>query len=321
VGLYYAAGRRIICAIAVGLLLLVSCASGTTVPQGSANPPLSSTGSTVDADLNLPLDWINVEYSRVSYEVGRAETLLAAACMRGAGFPVTTAGLFQVQPGPYTLDRRYGTYSPDVARTRGYKPEDSDPNDNRQLPVPESPAQRSAFLLALTGTADGLPHDFVNLVDPSGVQIGQVAAPHGCQAEAMTRLYGGLQQLAIYREDDLFIQTVASKAQAMAATDPAVLAVEQAWSDCMHKHGYEYRIPGDPQFADWPEPRPTTSETDTAVADMTCRQQVEYLRVLAAAEGRAQLELINADGATLNEILARRNAVVSNAEALGGATS
>jgi hypothetical protein len=54
---------------------------------------------------------------------------------------------------------------------------------------------------------------------------------------------------------------------------------------------------------------------------MTCRQQVEYLRVLAAAEGRAQLELINADGATLNEILARRNAVVSNAEALGGATS
>ena len=198
----------------------------------------------------------------------------------------------------------------------GYKPEENDPSDNRQLPLPDSSTQRSAFLLALTGAADGLPHEFVNLVDPTGVRLGQVAVPHGCQAEAMTQLYGGLQQLAVYRQDDLFIQAVASEAQAMAAADQSVRQVQKAWSDCMGRIGFKYRMPNDPQYAEWPEPRPTKVEVETAVADMTCRQPVEYLRVVPSAERRAQLQLLDIDRTSLKEILARRNVVVSKAEAL-----
>lgn len=298
------------------VVFLVSCSPAQHSPDATETSVTGSTGESPGSDVSLPLDWINVEYSRVSFAVGRAEALLAVACMERKGFQIDTAGLFTVEPGRYTIDRRYATYSPSIARTRGYQPEANNPDDHRQLPVPDAPEQRPAFLLALTGADDGLPHDFQALVDAAGVPIGQVAVPQGCQAEAMTQLYGGLKEYAGYRQDDLYIQGIVSQTQTAALADPNVVATQTAWAECMARLGYQYQQPSDPQFADWPEPRPGRAEVETAVADMTCREQVKYLQVLASAERQAQNDLLRNDGTRLNEILTRRNLVVSRAKAV-----
>lgn len=316
--------RRLVCILVV---VAVGCTPGSTTPS-QADRTADSLPSTVSdalvpyADLHLPLDWVNVEYSRVSFELGRAETILIASCLESRGFDVSMNGLFQVIPGPYTLDRRYSTYTAATALTRGYQPEVNDSRDLRQLPVPDDTAQRAAFLLALTGSEDGLPRDFVSLVNPTtGAAIGSVATPGGCQKGAVEHIYGSLEQFAAFRQDDYFIQTVTSEAQATAATDPELDKQRRDWASCMSAVGYQYDSPSEPQFAEWPEPRPTTAEIDTAVADMTCREKTKYLAVIGAAERRAQSKLIDSHSALLAEILSRRDAVLARAKGISSAVS
>ena len=308
---------RLVCLVAV---VAVGCTSGSTSPSQVDQTVDSPRRTDFDVlipltDLDLPLDWVNVEYSRVSFELGRAETTLIASCLQSRGFDVSMDGLFQVTPGPYTLDRRYSTYTPATARTRGYQPEVNNPSDLRQLPLPEDPAQRAAFLLALTGSEDGLPRDFVSMVDPTtGEAIGSVATPGGCQKGAVEQIYGSVEQFAAFRQDDYFIQTLTSQAQAMAATDPELDKQQRDWAACMAAVGYQYHSPSEPQFAEWPEPRPTADEIDTAVADMTCREQTNYLAAVAFAERSAQSTLIDSHSALLEEILLRRDAVLAKAK-------
>jgi len=316
--------RHLVCIL---LVMAVGCTSGSTTPSQvdrttDSLPATVSDTSILHPDLDLPLDWVNVEYSRVSFELGRAETILIASCLQSRGFDVSMNGLFQVLPGPYTLDRRYSTYTAETARTRGYQPEVNDPRDLRQLPVPEDTAQRAAFLLALTGAEDGLPRDVVSMVDPvTGAATGSVVIPGGCQKGAVEQIYGSLEQFAAFRQDDYFIQTLTSEAQATAAADPELEKQRQDWASCMSAVGYQYDSPSEPQFAEWPEPRPTTDEIDTAVADMTCRESTKYLTIVAAAERRSQTKLIDSHTELLAEILLTRDAVLARAKGISSAVT
>ncbi len=304
--------RFAICVVAV---LAVGCGKTSATPSmhGTSVQYGRNTGS-----LDLPLDWINAEYSRVSFELARAETRLNVACMRSRGFDVSADGLFQIVPGSYTLGRRYSTYSPAVASTRGYQPEQNDPRDRRDLAMPaEGSPARAAFFMALTGSS-GLPTDFVNVTDPTtGAVIARVAKAGGCDGVAQTRIYGSFEQYARFTQDDLFIQSLTGEAQATAAVDPEVKKVKHAWSSCMSTSGYHYESPEKPQSDNWPEPRPKKAERDTAVADMKCRDEIGYLPTIAAAERRAQSKIVESKGTLLGEIHTRRNAVVANAEHVG----
>ena len=316
--------RYLSCIVAV---MAVGCAPVSTTPSRfdrTVDSPPSTDSDVVAAlpDLDLPLDWVNVEYSRVSFELGRAETVLIASCLQSRGFDVSMDGLFQVTPGRYTLDRRYSTYTAATALTRGYQPEANDSRDVRQLPVPDESAQRAAFLLALTGSEDGLPRDFVSMVDPTtGAALGSVATPGGCQKGAVEQIYGSVEQFAAFRQDDYFIQTLTSEAQAMAATDPELDKQRRDWVACMSAVGYQYDAPSERQFAEWPEPRPTADEIDTAVADMTCREQTNFLAVIASAERSAQSKLIDSHSALLEEILLRRDAALAKAKTISSAVN
>jgi hypothetical protein len=111
------------------------------------------------------------------------------------------------------------------------------------------------------------------------------------------------------------VPAIAQQASLWTQTDPRILAVSAAWSRCMAQQGYHYGSPQQAAFHNWPA-SPTAAETATAVADVTCRQQVNLTNTWLTVEAAYQTALIGQNIDTLANLQASFQSALNRVEAL-----
>lgn len=167
-------------------------------------------------------------------------------------------------------------------RTTGHHRRTADPVGQQIAYLPRvGGAQKAAY----TGTGDP---DLAGRSIPQG----------GCATEAQRRLTQGAPSV-----DGAVAIDIANASGERALADSRVVAVTTAWSDCMNGKGYRYPSPyearDDPRWnpeGDDHAVRSTSGEAEirTAVADLECRRQVNYLGVRLAVISAYQAREITA---------------------------
>lgn len=142
-----------------------------------------------------------------------------------------------------------------------------------------------------------------------GVRIGRVRQ-EGCLNLANNEIY---RPGSIQLGDP--VPSIAQQAGVWTQTDPRVLAVNAAWSRCMARRGYRYSSPEQPEARNWPT-TPTTTETATAVADVTCKQHVNLSNTWLTVEAAYQTALIGQNLATLANLQASFQGALKRVEGL-----
>jgi xanthine dehydrogenase iron-sulfur cluster and FAD-binding subunit A len=77
----------------------------------------------------------------------------------------------------------------------------------------------------------------------------------------------------------------------------------------MAAHGYTFANPTEAIAAQWPDPRPTQDEIETAVQDAECKVDTGYRDAIVLAESRSQTEATSEYGPQLGEVRARREQI------------
>ncbi|MEV0206401.1 hypothetical protein AB0H97_14495 [Streptomyces sp. NPDC050788] len=295
-----AVGVAALCAV-----LLSGCQSsgdGTpSEPEISASPA-TKTVAGVRVPV-LPLDAYTVD-AQQQEELDRAVDQLAQTCMKAKGY-TWPARLEQLGVPRSANERRYGVTDPEAVKVYGYQ---------LAPPVGVTPAQlaeearREKKRKALM--TDALTKAY------TGRSGKTAAASHtgGCRGKALKQLglpQGGEALTAV----DLAQQQSFQRTEA----DSRARAANAKWSACMKKAGYRYANPhvaaADPAWwtkgADPAAPnRAGAREIATAVADVRCKRQVDYVTVWQSVETTYQHKIIAANRKELDAVRqARRNAL------------
>ncbi len=112
--------------------------------------------------------------------------------------------------------------------------------------------------------------------------------PQGCLQQADLQLYGTLSG----NPDPDPVPGIAIEAAQWTQSDPRVLLAERLWSACMARSGYTYKTPAQAQQGSWPS-QPSAAEIATAVADVRCKAQTDFVNTWLAVEAAYQQALIS----------------------------
>ncbi|MFI9065642.1 hypothetical protein ACIGQE_27885 [Streptomyces sp. NPDC053429] len=198
--------------------------------------------------------------------------MLIGDCMKAAGYGQWRAAPELPKVGPKTLtDWRYGIHDGELAKRRGYKPEE---------------AEQAAYDAAVNvGAVDG-----TSALGPDGQAL------QACRGEARTKLKGDV----IDYSDEA--QKLGNEAFVRSKEDPAVVAAFQAWSACMKEHGYDYKQPldasDDPRFG---SRNVTPEEIATATSDIACRDRTQVAKMWWQAETGLQGAALEKHAESLNK--------------------
>jgi hypothetical protein len=132
----------------------------------------------------------------------------------------------------------------------------------------------------------------------------------GCLQQASKQVYGSLVGEPVPDP----VPQIAEQAVSFTRTDPRIRAVDHAWSQCMARHFYHYASPSEVEGHLWKSP-PNKTEIKTAVADVTCKAQVNLLNTWLAVEAGYQQALIGQNLATLSQLQANFAPLLSRANA------
>jgi hypothetical protein len=225
--------------------------------------------------------------SRPNTEFNRGRLLLVQRCMKRFGFS------YPLPPDlPPTLgenEKRFSLADPKRAATVGYHDPEEDECSRRIGATQSMTSEEEAVLNGLG--------------DP---EVGGEAVPEGgCNAEALAKLGGGPGSTEDYGH------SLAQKSYSLAMADSRVVKVNEEWVACMKSAGHDYPDPlepaGDERFT---TDVATEAEIVVAVADVKCKQQVNYLNVRAAVEIAYQKREIERNKAALDAAKARNEEVM-----------
>jgi hypothetical protein len=297
----FARGRIVVIGGPGGGFLAVPAAAGFNGrPKITLGPiPPANSGQAITLPLNSYADVASLQQTVLA----EAQALLTQKCMAQRGFvynsqttPVTEQDLLQ------NIEYGYGITSLSNASTYGYgEPPSSGTPPNAGLFLGgfasfSQARQKAALAEALLGFAPG-------------VRISPVHET-GCLNVANSEIYRpGSLELG----DP--VPAIAQEASTWTATDPRVLAVEAAWSRCMAARGYHYTSPEQAAHHSWPK-EPTTMETATAVADVTCKEQTNVSHTWLAVEAAYQTALIAQNITTLASLQTSFQSALTRVEAL-----
>jgi hypothetical protein len=284
-------------------------------PQFSGRPkitvppiPSAASGQTISLPLNSYADVSGLQQTVLA----EAQSLLTQKCMAARGFdytsqPTPTQEQALLQGIEYGFNGAYGranwlTISLSDATTYGYG----------QSAAAAGPPPGGLFLGGFTSFNAMKQHPALAMAllgFAPGVRIGPVRQP-GCLNVANNEIYRpGSSQLG----DP--VPAIAQQASLWTQTDPRVLAVNAAWSRCMARRGYHYGSPQQAADRNWPA-SPTAAETATAVADVTCKQQVNLTNTWLIVEAAYQTALIGQNIDTLANLQASFQGALNRVEAL-----
>lgn len=301
-------------AVVATLALLGGC-------SGAGDQSTDATGADEVGALTAYLDKVGGAYDEASArEQARRSEEIIARCMADEGFeytPRVTYGQDATSPD----DDLPAWDSLEFAQFHGYGittfddlPGATDPTgvvdpDQEYLDA-MSEAEREAYDLALSGTAVEPDPD-----DPDAVGDWTTG---GCQGEAMHAI--DEQEEAWVDEDFVALQDERIALYETLATDPEVVAAGGRWSDCMADAGYVYETPGDAATSIieasnrlLQSGQSTTAkvgelrdlEIATAVADVTCQDEVGYADARETVRLRLEQEFVDTHRAELDAWVAK----------------
>jgi hypothetical protein len=242
--------------------LLAGCSAD---PPPAEEPQVVVTASPTASDLateTLPLDAYIVNADQVS-DIDFATKLLAKACMKRFGVDWNTGGRIS----PPNNGRNYGLGLVDAVRaaTYGYHP---------------TPAERASQDSSQDTGRDLTDEQAILL---GGVGPGQPAKPGvpdgGCYGEAR-------RQLAWDDSVYMWLQQLAVQAMRRTLEHANTQAANARWSACMKAAGHTYATPNDANNnQSWwrdDDAGPSEREINTAVADVRCKTETNYVGELTA---------------------------------------
>lgn len=263
-------------ATAGGVVLLAACSSSSGGHEGAG---ATSFPVVTSADrMSLPLDAFAQPQS-IQVTLANAETMLIESCTHRYGFSYGIHYPVAVQP---RYDRLYGITDLKSAQEYGYHGSDpSLPQGDKDAGTPKFTDLQMTILGGNTVTKLPMP---------------QGLGPTGCMGEASDKLAGGSSVDAGNR----LVEQLTFRASDQATRDSRVSAVDKAWSACMKKSGYSYPDALAAMNHGWPNSSVSPLEISTATADITCKQQVNYVGVHYGVETEYQKKLVDKNAAQLN---------------------
>jgi hypothetical protein len=283
------AARSFVCVVLGGTLTCLASACTTATAAHEVNEPaISQIAASADVrTLALPLDAyvLNGQQHRL---VNRAISVLAVECLARFGYQVEVPVLADLARDGH--EGKYGLTDLAAAQEFGYHPSSADRGAKQKEPV--MPAGAYAVM-----------HGEVK------ASAGQQVPAGGCLGEATARVNDVDQGLAARGI------ALTNKAAADAQRDSRVVAAFTAWSECMKAQGHQYRDPwqanDDPRWQG--SPAATPAETQTAVADVTCKNTTNLLGIWITVETAYQQRALESNSAVLAELKAAIEATTRNA--------
>ena len=267
-----------------------SAATFDSQPESNAvnGPESGGMVDSLEGSTVRPLAFFYDRYQDHRALVFEAEQVVMSGCMSAAGFeyPVTRYGL----QSPYFME--YGPTDPERASEFGYgRPEVMNEPDLLAIETgkqPTDPDERAAYIAALNGTDRQLTsRSTLPGTDPT------VWIPGGCAGDAVDAIVGDDDAQVEYDQLLTWAQVTVQNARDTAWNSEGGQDAIADWSQCMARAGYQYSMFTDPVAADWPDPRPSQEEINTAQADVSCKTEthlVERLTELRAAAEQATVE-------------------------------
>ncbi|MFD8716551.1 hypothetical protein ACFV2H_00610 [Streptomyces sp. NPDC059629] len=281
---------------ALAVMVLSACQS---VGRAGSEPKISSSPATktvagVPVPV-LPLDSYGVSAQQQAV-LDQAVDKLAGTCMKAKGY-TWPARLKRLGVARSANERRYGVTDPEAVRVYGYHLAPPVGVTAEQLAEEARQEKKRKALMtdALTKAYTGR----------DGATTGS-SLMGGCRGEALKQL--GLLRLEALTAVDLAQQQGWKRTEA----DSRAKAVNAKWSACMKKAGHAYADPhvaaADPAW--WTKgegdsaarKKSRAREIATAVADVKCKQQVDYVTVWQSVETTYQDKIIKVNKQELEDV-------------------
>ena len=297
----FARGRIVVLPGPVGGFLAVPAVGGFNGrPKITVGPiPPADSGQSISLPLNSYADVSGLQQTVLA----EAVSLLTQKCMADRGFVYSSqTSPVQEQALLESIEYRYGITSLSDASTFGYG----------QPPASSAPPSAGLFLGGFASFAEARQKAAMAealLGFAPGVRIAPSHEP-GCLNLVSNEIYrAGSSQLG----DP--VPAIAEQASTWTQTDPRVIAVDAAWSRCMAERGFHYGSPLQPSEHNWPR-HPTKTETATALADVTCKQQTNLTNTWLTVEAAYQTALIGQNIGTLASLQTSFRSALGRVEAL-----
>jgi hypothetical protein len=281
---------------------------GTSAGGGSRPkivlPPIPPAGSSLA--IQMPLEAYQAVSTQQQEALAQASNLLTQRCMAQRGFDDTSpasepftsvTSLEQIETAPA------GLTDPAQAATFGFKQPKSPGG-------PSGPAiigfvGQFAFSSALK-TGRAYTEALYGFTPGGGGGPGRPS----CLQLASRLAYGN--QVGAPQSDP--VPQIAAQAVSFTQSDPHIQALNRAWSACMAVRHYQYATPTEVERHHWPA-SPDKREIATAVADVACKAQTNYLNTWLAVEAAYQQALIGRNLAALSQLQTSFAPLLRRAEA------
>lgn len=210
--------------------------------------------------------------------------------MRQRGFDYPTSD-YQSLPDELYLERPFGVWDLDEARSRGYNgPEFPSADDPLSAHIAAlTSAERSVYLSALNGLGDPANAQFTDGTAATG--------SGGCLQQAIEEIFVDYERYKIVRQE---VQQLVVEAEAAATSDSRVRTSLQRWRDCMRSAGFDVDDPI--SAATGSGDVPTASEIAMAVTDVECKDKAQLMRAWYSSKREAELRLVEEHAGLIQEL-------------------
>ncbi|MFJ3938262.1 hypothetical protein [Streptomyces parvus] len=292
---------------AAALLALTMCACSTS-GAGGGEPKLDAvpTPGHLDAtQITTPLD-AYLPSPEENYTLKKARVLLVNSCMRELGYAQNPQPLSRFSGEAYLEHSEFLVVPTEHAERYGYKK----PPKGKNVDA----GAESRYAKSVTDTQGSLLTGKIPTFNGKKVPAG------GCEGEALRTITKGAATAEEITMPDgsaagsgkggfgegyaeMVVSSARGKAMAKVREDSRFQDAIERWSDCMEKQGYSYDSPNsawnDKKWAD--ASRAGKQEIAVAVADMGCKQKVNYLGVGIAVETAYEKQVIEESAEVLDD--------------------
>jgi hypothetical protein len=276
--------KRLLCVVLTlisGAMLVAACGSSGNRPN--VPPPLGPIPLITNAqNVSLPLDYYSPTPQQ-SATIATGREILWSNCMRRFGFDTPAQRNITAEPVPNKL---WGISDEHDVAVYGYHP-----NPNLYPPTQVDPNRKPPSAAAQQVSTGVGPQSYNNQMIPKGGCTGDTDIKFGFD---VTVTGEGLEMKEL-------VLDLANQADAKARSDQRTLDLWGKWSACMRKSGYDYRGPwdanNDPTWT--ASDVPSQREIATAVADLRCRNSMNFAGVSDAIETAYQNQVIEQNAEAL----------------------
>ncbi|MGI5164397.1 hypothetical protein ACQEU3_08590 [Spirillospora sp. CA-253888] len=224
----------------------------------------------------------------------KAQTMLLNDCMRRFKFN----GQFTAPPlsplGVAVQNRRQ-VLDEEQAKRSGYHRFSM--SDGKSDTGPERNGSPPAAARAVSDVMNGTVSSYLGSAVPAG----------GCVGEAQRKIVEGAPWPKGVQNDQAslgnFVSGLHGQAYQSTQADPRFQQVVKRWSDCMRRFGYAYRKPDDAVLDKrWRGAGVSQTEIKTAVADVRCKKEVNYVGAQAVLQAAYERKLADRNAEALRTV-------------------